>query len=161
MKVKILILFSLLNIVFISGTYALLFRPLCNENSQITLEEIKLNSILEEHEKSVAILSRSLEKTKPNKRPTMNQLTKIILKLAKKQFLNVKQIEPINANNISKQSLGLSIQTSGSYQNSVKFIFDVNQLPFLLHWPTIILSRDKEIELTLVINENPILLGTS
>ncbi len=145
---KIMALFSLINILFLAGLYAGLLKPMLEEQSEISSSKIKLESRFQEHQKSLLNLRQSLANTSPAKKPTLNQLTKTIIKLAKKQHLTIKQVEPISADTTNKQNPGLSIQTSGSYQNSLKFIFTINQLPFLLHWSNITLLRDKEIELT-------------
>ena len=120
---KIIILFSLINILFLVGMYVGLLNPIFDEQRNITSTKTKLETHLQEHQKSLIVLKKSLENTDLDKKTNINQLTKIIIKLAKKQHLTIKQIEPISADNTSKQNSGLSMQTSGSYQNSLKFIF--------------------------------------
>jgi len=149
---KIIILFGITNILFLAGMYVGLLNPILDEQRNITSTKTKLETHLQEHQKSLIVLRKSLENTSLKKKTNINQLTKIIIKLAKKQHLSIKQIEPLSTDNTNQQNTGLSIQTSGSYQNSLKFIFTINQLPFLLHWSNITLLRDKEIELRASIN---------
>lgn len=155
MKTKILALFSVINILVFLGFYTGWVKPMMNENQKLGTLTARLSETLLESNTALMTLKQSLNNFRPSKSPSTNQFTKIIIKLAKKQHVSIKQVEPLTSDSLGKKGGGLSIQTSGSYENSVKFIFYVNQLPFLLHWSTISLLRvNKELELTGSITKN-------
>lgn len=155
MKMKVIMVFSLINILLLIGFYLSLLKPIFDENQKITYSQKELTTTLIKNNQSMAALKQSLNDFSVTKLTKINSLTKTIIKLAKKQNLSLKQIEPILADTAGNPAIGLSIQTNGSYQNSLKFIFYVNQLSFLLHWSNITLARvNKDVELSAIMTRN-------
>ena len=151
MKMTIITGFSLLNSICLLGLSVGLLHPMLAENHKIQQSRRELVSALAKNTQTIATLKQSLQHFN-NNTPSINRLTKKIIQLAKEQQLTIKQIEPLSSDNADTNTIGLAIQTSGSYANTLKFIFSVNQLPFLLHWSTMTLLRTgNDIELTLLL----------
>ena len=137
MKLKLILIISLINALLFFSGYALLLKPAQQQYKSLRVTEQKNRATLTRLKQISQTLSTELKQA-PKVKPTNNNaLIKTLSRIAKQQQLSIQQAKPLPSEN----KPGALLVLTGSYQSALIFIYRVNQLPFLLHWSSIVMQK--------------------
>lgn len=152
MKLKLILITSLINTVIFFSGYALFIKPAQQHYKMLRIAENKQTSALERLQQISQALAFKLKRVPKLKAFDSNQLIQTLSQIAKQQTLNIQQATPLKTHN---EQSGASFVLTGSYQSALIFIYRVNQLPFLLHWSSIVMQKlQNTLEITVHIQKN-------